>query len=90
MAARPAFQRFAQKNVERSASSPWYKRMKPIVCFLLIAATQAAGSGCARTDGIDRTLVTVDVSGNWELVEGFSPITTFDLKQQGSTVTGFI
>jgi hypothetical protein len=31
----------------------------------LIAATLAAGSGCTRSDWIDRTLVTVDVTGVW-------------------------
>jgi hypothetical protein len=31
----------------------------------LIAATLAAGSGCPRSDWIDRTLVTVDVTGVW-------------------------
>jgi hypothetical protein len=36
--------------------------MKPIVC-LLIAATLLFGYGCAKTDCIDRTLVTVDVTG---------------------------
>jgi hypothetical protein len=30
---------------------------------MLIGATLAVGSGCARSDWIDRTLVTVDVTG---------------------------
>jgi len=38
--------------------------MKSIVC-LLIASTLAVGLGCAKTDWIDRTLVTVDVTGTW-------------------------
>jgi hypothetical protein len=32
---------------------------------LLIAATLVFGSGCAKTDWIDRTLVTVDIAGSW-------------------------
>ena len=32
---------------------------------LLIATTLVGGSGCAKTDWIDRTLVTVDVTGSW-------------------------
>ena len=32
---------------------------------LLIATTLLSGSGCAKTDWIDRTLVTVDVTGTW-------------------------
>jgi hypothetical protein len=39
-------------------------RMKAIV-GVLIAATLAVGSGCARKDWIDRTLVTEDVTGTW-------------------------
>jgi hypothetical protein len=30
-----------------------------------IAATLLVGVGCAKTDWIDRTLVTVDVTGTW-------------------------
>jgi hypothetical protein len=33
---------------------------------LLIAATLIFAAGCAKTDWIDRTLVTVDVTGRWE------------------------
>ena len=36
--------------------------MKSIV-YLLIVATLAFGSGCAKEDWIERTLVTVDVTG---------------------------
>jgi hypothetical protein len=60
---------------------------------LLIAATLLVGSGCAKTDWIDRTLVTVDVTGTWE---GFAraqvPSGTFrlELDQQGSVVKGVI
>jgi hypothetical protein len=38
--------------------------MKTIV-GILIAATLLFGSGCAKTDWIDRTLVTEDVTGTW-------------------------
>jgi hypothetical protein len=36
------------------------------IAGLLLAATLAFGSGCARSDWIDRTLVTVDVTGVWD------------------------
>jgi predicted peroxiredoxin len=55
---------------------------------LLIAATLLVGSGCAKTDWIDRTLVTVDVTGSWSVVEGVGRGTSFELEQQGSTVKG--
>jgi hypothetical protein len=57
---------------------------------VLIVAALAFGSGCARTDWIDRTLVTVDVTGTWEAsVEGgTSRGLWFQLEQQGSTVKG--
>ena len=43
-------------------------------------------AGCARTDWIDRTLVTVDVTGSWVL----SPDENLwlELKQEGAKVTG--
>ena len=37
--------------------------MKALIGVLL--ATVVTGSGCAKTDWIDRTLVTVDVTGRW-------------------------
>ena len=37
--------------------------MKALIGVLL--ATAVTGSGCAKTDWIDRTLVTVDVTGRW-------------------------
>ena len=63
---------------------------------LLIAATLVFGSGCAKTDWIDRTLVTVDVTGTWygraeSTGTGSSPPDLlFELEQQGSTVKGFL
>jgi hypothetical protein len=67
-----------------------------IIAGLLVAATLAFGSGCAKTDWIDRTLVTVDVTGSWygsvETVQtaGGAPDLFFELEQQGSTVKGFV
>jgi hypothetical protein len=37
--------------------------MKAIVGALIAVATLVVGSGCAKQDWIDRTLVTVDVTG---------------------------
>jgi hypothetical protein len=64
--------------------------MKSIVC-LLIASTLTVASGCAKTDWIDRTLVTVDVTGTWSGSAGqgsniFSLL--LELQQEGSKVTG--
>ena len=55
---------------------------------ILIAVTMAVGSGCAKTDWIDRTLVTVDVTGTWETV-GSSTL-QLELNQQGPNVTGYL
>jgi hypothetical protein len=70
--------------------------MRSIVC-LLIAATLAVGSGCAKTDWIDRTLVTVDVTGTWNgsvggmgTSGGKPPDFLLELEQQGSMVKGFM
>src|SRR6266511_1530509 len=56
---------------------------------LLLTALLALSAGCARTDWIDRTLVTVDVTGSWY---GNTPgnAIQLELDQQGSTVKGFI
>jgi len=68
--------------------------MKLIVGLLMVAAV-AVNSGCAKQDWIDRTLVTVDVTGTWH-----ETITTpggayagtqelwLDLEQAGSKVNG--
>ncbi|SRR6266404_3747467 len=63
---------------------------------ILIAATLAIGSGCAKSDWIDRTLVTVDVTGTWTGSVGGPGGTgstygvfQVELEQQGSTVKGF-
>jgi len=64
------------------------------VTRVLIAAALAFGLGCASTDWIDRTLVTVDVTGTWygTLVGAGVGIREFflELKQEGSRVTGFM
>ena len=56
---------------------------------LLVAATLAIGPGCATSDRIDRTPLTVDVSGIWSgVVEEAGTDVSFDLEQHGSTVEG--
>jgi hypothetical protein len=64
--------------------------MKPIVC-LLIAATLLFGYGCAKQDWIERTLVTVDVTGTWygsvAGEGGFARDLIFEFEQTGSRVT---
>ena len=63
-----------------------------IVTRILIAAALAFGSGCARSDWIERTLVTVDVTGTWygRLRAGVVSDVWFELEQQGATVKGFM
>jgi hypothetical protein len=64
-----------------------------IIAGVLIAAALAFGSGCARSDWIERTLVTVDVTGTWYgrfQATGSTPDLFFELEQQGSTVKGFM
>jgi hypothetical protein len=64
--------------------------MKTLV-VVLIAATLLVCPACAKTDWIDRTLVTVDVTGNWAgVLEGVGRDVSFELEQQGSTVKGYI
>ena len=62
---------------------------------LLVAAVLAVGSGCVKTDWIDRTLVTVDVTGTWSGSMSGVGITgsrelRLDLEQKGSTVKGSV
>jgi hypothetical protein len=61
---------------------------------ILIATTLVIGSGCAKPDWIDRTLVTVDVTGTWSgSVSGVgsgSRELLLDLEQKGSTVKGSV
>ena len=68
--------------------------MKLIVGLLVVAAV-AVDSGCAKQDWIDRTLVTVDVTGTWYGNPGGSTLAhpgefSLDLKQEGATVQGFL
>ena len=55
---------------------------------MLIAATLVVGFGCAKQDWIDRTLVTVDVTGTWSgCLHGVgtgSRELLLDLEQKGS------
>jgi len=59
---------------------------------VLIAAALAFGLGCTSTDWIDRTLVTVDVTGTWSGSAGGAGTGSKDvvlvLEQKGSTVKG--
>jgi len=64
-----------------------------VIPRLLIAAALVSGSGCASTDWIDRTLVTVDVTGVWR--GNLRTTTSTDdvlltLQQSGSRVTGYV
>ena len=74
---------------------PGRRRVKIIAGFLMAAAV-AFGSGCAKTDWIDRTLVTVDVTGTWYgrleggAAAGVPGEYRLELKQEGATVTGFL
>ena len=60
----------------------------------VIAMTFVFSSGCAQQDWIDRTLVTVDVTGVWEGRQDFGTSGSRDivlvLQQQGPKVTGEI
>jgi hypothetical protein len=69
--------------------------MRAVVQVLFVVAL-VFEAGCARTDWIDRTLVTVDVTGTWEGTVGgvggtgsSSGLFQFVLEQQGSGVKGF-
>src|SRR5215831_11552552 len=61
-----------------------------------LAAVLLLGASCTKQDWIDRTLVTVDVTGTWygRVASGGtasgSPELSFELEQQGSTVKGFV
>ncbi len=59
--------------------------MKTIARAILVAVL-AVGSGCAKSDWISQTLVTVDVTGMWRSTGGqFFELT---LEQQGPNVKG--
>ena len=63
--------------------------------LMLIAAVLTCGSGCAKSDWVDRTLVTNDVTGVWTgvsagrgLIAGGSIEFRLDLEQEGTKVVG--
>ncbi len=65
--------------------------------WILMAAALASGAGCATPpDWIQRTLVTVDVTGHWHgaTLAGsgtqFKPEVWLDLQQEGPKVKGLI
>ena len=68
-----------------------------ILTWAFIVAALALVSGCARTDWIDRTLVTVDVTGVWtgrayipHAVTGLIIDMRLELQQEGPKVKGSI
>jgi len=68
-----------------------------IIAALLLTTSLAFGFGCARTDWIDRTLVTVEVTGVWSgkayiphAVSGRIVDVRLELEQQGPKVKGSI
>jgi hypothetical protein len=64
------------------------------IAGLLLTTLLTMSTGCARSDWIDRTLVTVDVTGTWHGnsggTSGGSKELVFELEQKGSKVTGFM
>ena len=65
-----------------------------LVIWPLVATALAVGSGCARPDWIEQTLVTVDVTGVWQGTisapgsAGNNAAVELTLQQRGSKVTG--
>src|SRR3989442_7500459 len=58
---------------------------------LLLATLLTVSAGCAQPDWIDRTLVTVDVTGTWEgSAAGKGLSLRLELEQEGLTVKGFV
>jgi len=55
------------------------------VTSLLLVVSLVTGAACARSDWIDRTLVTEDVTGVW-----LGSTIQLELQQQGARVTGVI
>jgi hypothetical protein len=64
------------------------------IAGVLITAALVFGSGCATSDWIERTLVTVDVTGNWHgSLQGGNQSTGFlwfEIEQHGSAVKGAV
>src|SRR5258706_358615 len=75
-----------------AVSRVWRADNTRTVTRVVILATLAFSLGCARTDWIDRTLVTVDVTGTWygkSVGAAYGPPDfLFELRQQGGTVKG--
>ena len=61
--------------------------LRPIAQVILVAAVVCA-NGCARADWIDRTLVTVDVTGTWEGTTSTGALWQLVLEQEGTRVQG--
>jgi hypothetical protein len=60
---------------------------------MLVVTSLALGSGCAKSDWIQQTLVTVDVTGTWVGSIGAGHIVAevrLELEQQGPRVTGSV
>ena len=65
------------------------------IARLILVVALACAFGCAKSDWIQQTLVTVDVTGTWRGSPGGpgtnNPGALFlDLRQEGATVQGFI
>ena len=93
---RPASKEGSYHGPHPMAARPLLPRSRTAMSALiglLIATTLVIGSGCAKQDWIDRTLVTVDVTGTWYGgVRGGWAISDllFELEQQGATVKGSV
>jgi len=62
------------------------------IARVILVAVLALGSGCARPDWIEQTLVTVDVIGVWEgsmSIANTSIEAKLQLEQQGAKVSGY-
>ncbi len=55
---------------------------------ILVAAALALVAGCATPDWIERTLVTVDVTGAWEGITSRGTVYRLDLEQSDARVKG--
>ena len=66
-----------------------------VTAWLMLVAALVCGFGCTHPDWIERTLVTVDVTGRWsgEIAQSGSMghlMLTMELKQEGTRVTGSV
>ena len=57
---------------------------------ILLVALLIVVTGCARSDWIDRTLVTVDVTGTWEGWSSKNSAYRISAEQEGTRVKGFL